>query len=50
MRMGAIGQIPGEDVFLLLVCRGNFLWVCYWLHTAEDPFGYATVEWKLKPQ
>ena len=46
---GAIGQKPGEDVFLLLVCRGDFLRASYWLRTAEDPFGYA-VKWKLKPR
>ena len=49
MRMGIIGQKPGGDVFLLLVCHGGFLRACYQLHTAEDPFGYA-IEWKLKPQ
>ena len=49
MRMGAIGQKLGEDVFLLLVHRGSFFQACYQLRTAEDPFGYA-VEWKLKPQ
>ena len=48
-RMGAIGQKPGKDIFLLLVHRGGFLRACYQLHNAEDPFGYA-LEWKLKPQ
>ena len=48
MRMGTIGWKPGKDIFLLLVCHGDFLWACYWLCTAEDPFGYAE-EWKLKP-
>ena len=49
MRMGTIGRKPGKDVFLLLVYHGGFLWACYQLRTAEDPFGYA-IEWKLKPQ
>ena len=49
MRMDAIGQKLGKDVFLLLVCYGNFLRAYYRLRTAEDPFGY-TKEWKLKPQ
>ena len=48
MRTGIVGQALGEDVFLLLVHRGGFLWACYCLSTAEDPFGY-TIEWKLKP-
>ena len=37
MRMGTIGWKLGEDIFLLLVRRGNFLQACYWLCTAEDP-------------
>ena len=41
MRMGAIGQKPGKDIFLLLVHHGSFLQACYWLRTAEDPFGYT---------
>ena len=49
MRKGAIGQKPGEGVFFLLLHHGGFLRVCYWLFTAEDPFGYA-VEWMLKPR
>ena len=46
---GAIGQKPGKDTFLPLVCMATFAGELLVMH-CRRPFWLHAVKWKLKPQ